>query len=82
MRHFTKSIFSIKLLRQFESVFKTALAHLSGDPGVPLKEKSEGQKSGETVPLKIAKKSKLENKFIYLLIKNIIVKPNIRPDIR
>jgi hypothetical protein len=29
----------IKLLRQFKSIFKTALAHESGDPGVPFKEK-------------------------------------------
>jgi hypothetical protein len=43
----------IELLRQFESIFKTPLAHESGDPGVPFKEKkTEGRKSRETVPLK------------------------------
>jgi hypothetical protein len=41
----------IELLRQFESIFKPALAHESGDPGVPFKEKTEGRKSCETVPL-------------------------------
>jgi hypothetical protein len=34
----------IELLRQFESIFKPALAHESGDPEVP------GRKSRETVP--------------------------------
>jgi hypothetical protein len=29
----------IELLREFESVFKTALAHESGDPGIPFNEK-------------------------------------------
>jgi hypothetical protein len=33
-----------ELLREFESVFKTALAHESGDPGVPFKEKNRGSK--------------------------------------
>jgi hypothetical protein len=28
----------MKLLHQFESIFKTALTHESGDPGVPFKE--------------------------------------------
>jgi hypothetical protein len=41
----------IELLREFESIFKTALAHESGDPGVPFNEKkTEGRKSRETVP--------------------------------
>jgi hypothetical protein len=43
----------IELLRQFESIFKTALAHESGDPGVRLKKKTEGQKSREAVPSNI-----------------------------
>jgi hypothetical protein len=29
----------IELLREFESIFKPALAHESGDPGVPFNEK-------------------------------------------
>jgi hypothetical protein len=29
----------IELLRECESIFKTALAHESGDPGVPFNEK-------------------------------------------
>jgi hypothetical protein len=41
----------MELLREFESKFKTALAHESGDPGVPFNEKTKGQKSLETVPL-------------------------------
>jgi hypothetical protein len=41
----------IELLRQFESIYKTALAHESGDPGVLFKEKTEGRTSRETVPL-------------------------------
>jgi hypothetical protein len=43
----------IELLGQFESVFKTTLAHESGDPGVPFKEKTEGRKSRETVLLTV-----------------------------
>jgi hypothetical protein len=41
----------IELLREFESVFKTALAHESKDPGVPFNEKTEGRKSREAAPL-------------------------------
>jgi hypothetical protein len=42
----------IEILREFESLFKTALAHESGHPGVPFNEKTEGRKSRYTVPLK------------------------------
>jgi hypothetical protein len=41
----------IEYLREFESICKTVLAHESGDPGAQFNEKSEGQKSRETVPL-------------------------------
>jgi hypothetical protein len=41
----------IKLLREFESICKTVLAHESGDPGVQFDEKIRGRKSRETVPL-------------------------------
>jgi hypothetical protein len=41
----------IELLRQFESIFKTALAHELGDRRYRLKkEKTEGRKSREPVP--------------------------------
>jgi hypothetical protein len=35
-----------------EPQLKTALAHESGDPGLPFKERTEGRKSRETVPLR------------------------------
>jgi hypothetical protein len=41
----------IKLLRKFESICKTVLAHELGDPGVQFDEKTRGRKSRETVPL-------------------------------
>jgi hypothetical protein len=41
----------IELLREFESICKTVLAHESGDPGVQFDEKTRGRKSRETVPL-------------------------------
>jgi hypothetical protein len=37
--------------REFESICKTVLGHESGDPGEQFNEKTEGQKSRETVPL-------------------------------
>jgi hypothetical protein len=43
MRHSAESILSsnrIELLREFEYIFKTALAHESGDSGVPFNEKT------------------------------------------
>jgi hypothetical protein len=46
MQHTAESIFII--LAKFE----TALPHESGGPGVLIDEKTEGQKSCETVPLK------------------------------
>jgi hypothetical protein len=47
MRHSTESNSKIEL------IFKMALAHESGDPGVLFAEKTEGRKSRETVPLKV-----------------------------
>jgi hypothetical protein len=41
----------MELLREFESIFKIALAHESGDPGVQFNEKTKGRKSRDTVPL-------------------------------
>jgi hypothetical protein len=41
---------SAKFLRKFESIFKTALAHEAWHPGVPFNEKTEGQRSRDTVP--------------------------------
>jgi hypothetical protein len=54
MRHSAESIFSSNLvedLREFESICKTVSAHESEDPGVQFNEKTEGQKSRDTVPL-------------------------------
>jgi hypothetical protein len=38
-------------LREFESIYKTVLAHESGDPGVQFNDKNEGRKSRDTAPL-------------------------------
>jgi hypothetical protein len=43
----------IEYLCKFESLCKTVLAHVSGDLGVQFNEKTEGQKSHDTVPLSI-----------------------------
>jgi hypothetical protein len=44
-------IFIIEYLREYEFIFETTLAHVSGDPGVLFAEKIEGRKSRATVPL-------------------------------
>jgi hypothetical protein len=51
MRHSAESN-RIEFLREFESKFKTALAHESGPTGLPFNTKIEGRKFRETVPLK------------------------------
>jgi hypothetical protein len=48
MSHSAESNLLIKYLREFDFIFKTALAHESGGPGVLF---SEGRKSRKTVPL-------------------------------
>jgi hypothetical protein len=52
MQHSAESNLKIEYLREYEFIFKTALAHESGDPVVSLAEKTKGRKSRETVPLK------------------------------
>jgi hypothetical protein len=44
MPHTAKSNSKIKYLREYEFIFKTALAHESGDPGVLFAEKNRGSK--------------------------------------
>jgi hypothetical protein len=51
MRHSAESNLKIEYLREYEFIFKTALAHESEDPGVLFAEKNDGRKSRETVPL-------------------------------
>jgi hypothetical protein len=53
MHHCAESIFKVDYLREYESVFETALAHESVDPGVLFDEKIRGRKSRETVPLSL-----------------------------
>jgi hypothetical protein len=55
MRHCAESNLIIEYLRKYKFIFKTALAHELGDPGVLFAEKTEGQKSCETVPLNTLK---------------------------
>jgi hypothetical protein len=52
MRHSAELNSKIEYLGEYEFIFKTALAHESGDPGYCLPKKTEGRKSRETVPLK------------------------------
>jgi hypothetical protein len=63
-----EAICVVQYLREYESIFETALAHESVDPGVLFDEKTTGRKSCETVPLKyIAEKSwydAIKQKFI------------------
>jgi hypothetical protein len=51
MRHSAKSNLKIEYLREYEFIFKTALAHESENPWVLFAE-TEGRKSCETVPLR------------------------------
>jgi hypothetical protein len=44
MRHSAESNSKIENLREYEFIFKTALAHESGDPGVLFAEKKRGSK--------------------------------------
>jgi hypothetical protein len=55
MHHCAESIFKVDYLREYESIFETALAHESVDPGVLFDEKTRGQKSRATVPLNLLK---------------------------
>jgi hypothetical protein len=47
----TELIFIIKYLYKYEFIFETALAFESGGPEVLIDEKTQGQKSRETIPL-------------------------------
>jgi hypothetical protein len=51
MHHCAESIFKVDYLREYESIFKTALTHESVDPGVLFDEKTRGRKPRETVSL-------------------------------
>jgi hypothetical protein len=51
MHHCAESIFKVDYLREYESIFETALAHESVDPGVLFDEKTRGRKSRATFPL-------------------------------
>jgi hypothetical protein len=53
MHHCSESIFKVDYLREYESIYETALAHESVNPGVLFDEKTRGPKSRETVPLKV-----------------------------
>jgi hypothetical protein len=44
MRHSAESNLKIEYLREYEFIFKTALAHESGDPEVLFAEKNRGSK--------------------------------------
>jgi hypothetical protein len=52
MSHCAESIFEVEELREYESIFETALAHESADPGVQFDEKNQRSKSRKTVPLR------------------------------
>jgi hypothetical protein len=44
MRHRAESNLKIEYLREYKFIFKTVLAHESGDPGVLFAEKNQGSK--------------------------------------
>jgi hypothetical protein len=55
MRHSEEPIYVVepnRISHEFESIFKTALAHESGDPGVPVNEKNRGSKISLYCPFK------------------------------
>jgi hypothetical protein len=51
MRHSTVSNLKIAYLREYEFIFKTALAHESGDPGILFAEKTRGSKISWDCPI-------------------------------
>jgi hypothetical protein len=51
MRHSMESNLKIEYLREHEFIYKTALAHESGDLGVLFAEKTKDRISREAVPL-------------------------------
>jgi hypothetical protein len=53
MRHSAESNLIIEYLREYEFIFKTALAHESGDPGVLFAEKNRGSKISWDCPFKL-----------------------------
>jgi hypothetical protein len=53
MHHCAESILKVDYLHEYESIFETALAHESMDPGVLFDEKNRGRKSRETVSLNV-----------------------------
>jgi hypothetical protein len=53
MSHCAESIFEVEELREYESIFETALAHESADPGVQFDEKNQRSKSRKTVPVSL-----------------------------
>jgi hypothetical protein len=52
MRHSAESNSKIKYLREYKFIFKTALAHESGDQGVLFAEKNRGSKISWDCPFK------------------------------
>jgi hypothetical protein len=75
MRRNAESIFVVEQLHEFKFICKTVLAHESGDPGVQFNEKTEGQKSRDTVPLK--KKTKGQKSRETVPLKNMIFRTGI-----
>jgi hypothetical protein len=51
MQYSAESIFAVKYIREYESIFETTLVRESVDPGDLFDEKTGDRKSGETVPL-------------------------------
>jgi hypothetical protein len=69
MRHSEESNLIIKNLREYKFIFKTALALESEDLGVLFAEKTEVQKSRETVPIKFC--------FLKLLVQTYLKPVNV-----
>jgi hypothetical protein len=60
MRHSVESILKIEYLREYKFIFKTALAHESGGPGVLFAEKNRGSKISWDCPFKATSESTLK----------------------
>jgi hypothetical protein len=58
MQHSAESIFIIEYLREYKFIFKTALAHESGGPGVLIDEKNWGSKISWHCPFNDWKKNR------------------------
>jgi hypothetical protein len=71
MQHSAESNSKIEYLREYKFIFKTSLAHESGDPGVLFAEKKRGSKISWDSPFKQRAKISERSHKMHLLCKHL-----------